>query len=110
MAVNILDSDSLRGHIETFILSVLLDGPQYGGGIRKLIAKKTNGIYQLNEQSLYSACHRMEEYRLIKGRWGDESQGATRKYYEITDEGRKAYAANKAKWQTVKQLIDILIG
>ena len=52
----------------------------------------------------------MEEYRLIKGRWGDESQGATRKYYEITDEGRKAYAANKAKWQTVKQLIDILIG
>ena len=36
MAVNILDSDSLRGHIETFILSVLLDGPQYGGEIRKL--------------------------------------------------------------------------
>lgn len=110
MAVQVLNSDNLRGHIETFILSALLDGPKYGGEIRRIIAKRTNGLYDPNEQSLYSAYHRLEDLKLIKGSWGDESVGATRKYYSITDEGRKVYESNKAKWQTTKQIIDILIG
>jgi len=110
MAVQLLNSDNLRGHIETFVLGALLDGPKYGGEIRRMITNRTNGLYEPNEQSLYSAYHRLEDMRLIKGAWGDEQMGATRKYYTITDEGRKVYESNKAKWQTIKQLIDILIG
>ena len=110
MAVQLLNSDNLRGHIETFILGVLLDGPKYGGEIRRIITKKTNGLYEPNEQSLYSAYHRLEDLRLIRGSCGDEKVGATHKYYAITEEGRKVYESNKLKWQTIKQLIDILIG
>ncbi len=110
MALSILDSDSLRGHIETFVLSALLEGPKYGGEIRRVIAERTNNLYEPNEQSLYSAYHRLEDMGLIKGDWGDEKNGATRKFYTITDEGKKVYEDNKARWQTVKQVLDILIG
>ena len=110
MSVSILNSDNIRGHIETIVLSALMDGPKYGGEIRRTISDRTKGLYVPNEQSLYSAYHRLEDLGLIKGSWGDETFGATRKYYTITEEGKKTYVANKAKWQTIKQMIDIIIG
>jgi len=107
--MKVISSDLLRGHIDTFVLSALLDGMKYGNEIRKFIAKKTGGLYEPNEQSLYSAYHRLEDMDCIKGSWG-ENVGATRKYYTITEKGRTHYANNRREWENAKKLIDILIG
>lgn len=106
--MRVISSDLLRGHIDTFVLSALMTGTKYGNEIRKFIAKKTNNLYEPNEQSLYSAYHRLEDMECIKGYWG-ENIGATRKYYTITDKGRALYEKNKREWQNAKTLIDILI-
>lgn len=105
---NVISSDLLRGHIDTFVLSALMDGTKYGNEIRKFIAKKTNNLYIPNEQSLYSAYHRLEDEGCIKGYWG-ENVGATRKYYTITEDGRNRYLLNKRDWENAKLLIDLLI-
>ena len=106
--MKVISSDLLRGHIDTFVLSALLSGTKYGNEIRKFIAKKTNDLYVPNEQSLYSAYHRLEDADCIKGFWG-ENVGATRKYYTITEKGRELYEINKRGWGNAKRLIDILI-
>ena len=106
--MKIISSDLLRGHIDTFVLSALLDGTKYGNEIRKFIAKKTNDLFVPNEQSLYSAYHRLEDMECIKGIWG-ENVGATRKYYTITEKGREMYELKKREWQNAKKLIDFLI-
>ena len=106
--MKIISSDLLRGHIDTFVLSALLNGTKYGNEIRKFIAKKTNDLYVPNEQSLYSAYHRLEDMDCIKGFWG-ENVGATRKYYTITEKGRQMYELNRREWENAKRLIDILI-
>ncbi len=105
---NVISSDLLRGHIDTFVLSALMDGTKYGNEIRKFIAKKTNNLYIPNEQSLYSSYHRLEDEGFIKGYWG-ENVGATRKYYTITEDGRTRYLINKRDWENAKLLIDLLI-
>ena len=105
---NVISSDLLRGHIDTFVLSALMDGTKYGNEIRKYIAKKTNDLYIPNEQSLYSSYHRLEDEGFIKGYWG-ENVGATRKYYTITEDGRTRYLINKRDWENAKILIDLLI-
>lgn len=107
--MKIISSDLLRGHIDTFVLSVLMEGRRYGNEIRKLIAKKSEGLYEPNEQSLYSAYHRLEDLGCIKGEWGSEDNGAQRKYYTITSKGVDAYNENKIEWQNAKKLIDILL-
>lgn len=105
--MKIISSDLLRGHIETFILGALMKGKMYGSGIRRFIEEKTNGIYRPNEQTLYTAYHRLEDEDLIKGEWGEgDSQ---RKYYSITPKGVETYRYNVAEWETAKRLIDILI-
>ena len=105
--MKIISSDLLRGHIDTFVLSALSHGTKYGNEIRKFIAAKTNGLYVPNEQSLYSAYHRLEEMDCIRGVWG-ENVGPTRKYYTITEKGKLLYAQNKREWENAKKLIDIL--
>lgn len=107
--MKVISSDLLRGHIDTFVLSALMTGTKYGNEIRKYIAKKTNDLYMPNEQSLYSAYHRLEDNGCIVGVWG-ENVGATRKYYTITEKGIEMYQLNKIEWDNAKKLIDILIG
>ncbi len=106
--MSIISSDLLRGHIDTFVLSALMDGTKYGNEIRRFISQKTNNLYVPNEQSLYSAYHRLEDMECIKGYWGDNI-GAQRKYYTITERGRQQYELNKREWENAKRLIDILI-
>ncbi|MEG1923393.1 MAG: PadR family transcriptional regulator [Clostridia bacterium] len=110
MSVNVISADMLRGNVDTFIMRVLMDGKKYGVEIKNEISQKTNNLYVPNEQTLYSAFHRLEEMGLIVGVWGNDYIGATRKYYEITEDGIKAYEQNKRKWNNAKKLIDILIG
>ncbi len=107
--MKVISSDLLRGHIDTFVLSALMSGTKYGNEIRSYITNKTEGLYAPNEQSLYSAYHRLEDMECIRGVWG-ENVGATRKYYTITDKGRLLYEANKRSWENAKTLIDYLIG
>ena len=107
--MQIISSDLLRGHIDTFVLAALMTGRQYGNEIRRHIEKKTNGLYKPNEQSLYSAYHRLEEGGYIKGEWGGEITGVTRKYYTITEKGIALYNSNRQDWVNAKMLIDLLI-
>ena len=40
---------------------------------------------------------------------GDETTGARRRYYSITEKGRETYASNRRDWEEAKELIDRLL-
>lgn len=102
-------SDLIRGHTDTIILAQLRKQDSYGYKINKAIKESTNGAYELKEATLYSAFKRLEESGCIRSYWGDENQGARRKYYTITNFGRQTYLQLKAEWEQAKTLIDGLI-
>ena len=104
-----ITSDIIRGHTEAIILAHLLEQDSYGYRINKDIMKKTNNMYELKEATLYSAFRRLEQSGYIRTYWGDESVGARRRYYSITEEGRKAYEAYKKDWEDAKNTIDRLL-
>ena len=104
-----ITSDLIRGHTETIILAHLLTNDSYGYEINKSIQVKTGNQYELKEATLYCAFRRLEEARLISSYWGDQNTGARRRYYTITNLGRKAYEDNKTDWNIAKDLIDKLI-
>lgn len=105
-----ITSDIIRGHTETIILSHLAENDSYGYQINKSIQEKTNNQYELKEATLYSAFRRLEQSSLITSYWGDETTGARRRYYSITNLGRAALKQNKADWDEAKELIDKLIN
>lgn len=104
-----ITSDILRGHTEAIILSHLLERDSYGYQINKDIVKKTDSRYELKEATLYSAFKRLEQAGYIRTYWGDETVGARRRYYAVTEEGKKAYQSYKREWEEAKTIIDQLL-
>jgi PadR family transcriptional regulator, regulatory protein PadR len=104
-----LSSDLLRGHTDTIILKLLMDGDKYGYQITKLIFEYSGNIYELKEATMYSSLKRLEQDGHITSYWGDESQGGRRKYYRITPSGRALYETNKRNWDYSKKIIDKLL-
>lgn len=102
-------SDVIRGHTDAIILAHLMCGDSYGYEINKAIQRKTGGQYELKEATLYSAFRRLEQFGSISSYWGDESTGARRRYYTITDFGRKNYQSLVKEWESSRELIDKLI-
>lgn len=109
MTENKISADLLRGHTDTIILNLLLDGDKYGYEITKLIQTKSSGEYELKEATMYSSLKRLEAESCITSYWGDETQGGRRKYYQITKKGKQLYAENKSNWEYAKRVLDNLL-
>jgi len=104
-----LTSDLLRGHTDTIILKLLLDGDKYGYEISKLVAELSGNGYELKEATMYSSLKRLENDGNIISYWGDESQGGRRKYYRITNLGQKLYKTNRQNWDSAKEILNNLL-
>ena len=102
-------SDLIRGHTDTIILARLMGGDNYGYEINKSIQQRTEGKYEMKEATLYTAFRRLEQAGCISSYWGDEQTGARRRYYSITDSGRKTYNELIDEWETAKTMINKLI-
>ncbi len=106
---SIISTNLIRGNTDTIILNILRQGDNYGYGIYKKIIELSDNQYELKEATLYTAFRRLEKDGYIVSYWGDESQGGRRKYYRITDDGKKLYEDNREEWDTAKEILDKLI-
>jgi PadR family transcriptional regulator PadR len=109
MAGEPMNSELIRGHVDTILLALLSKGDSYGYEICKRVSAMSGGQYELKEPTLYSAFRRLEDQGLIASRWGEESHGGRRKYYSITPGGREALLANVSDWKRARNLIDALL-
>lgn len=104
-----LSSDLLRGHTDTIVLRCLLKKDCYGFEIYNNILEKTNEQYELKEATLYSSYKRLEKEGYIISYWGDETQGARRKYYHITGKGERLYKQNILDYEFTKKILNNLL-
>ena len=105
-----ISADLIRGHINTIILRSLYDGDKYGYDIINEIEKKSGGLYSLKQPTLYSALKRLESLRYVDSYYGDSSYGGRRKYFSLTDEGRRVTEKNLSEWEYSRTIIDSLIS
>lgn len=103
-------SDILRGLTDTIILAQLHQKDSYGYQINKTISDLSDKSLELKEATLYTSFRRLEESGLISSYWGDENSGARRRYYSITEQGKKAYKENKKDWETIQKMMSKLIS
>ena len=104
-------NEIVRGHINTIILSSLIESDKYGYEIRKEIEAKSSGSFVLKEPTLYSSLKRLEKQGFVEAYYGesDETNGGRRKYYKLTEYGREITLKNLNEWKYSRSLIDKLI-
>jgi DNA-binding PadR family transcriptional regulator len=72
------------------VLAALLDGPLHGYGIVKRATEQSGGRVRLAVGTLYGALDRLAGAGLIAVDREEVVAGRPRRYFEITDDGRRA--------------------
>lgn len=104
-----ISKELIRGHTDTIILNILSQGDSYGYQVSKSIRLLSHQQYELNEATLYTTFRRLEKGGAIASYWGDETQGARRKYYKITASGQQQLTTALQEWEFAKDVISQLI-
>lgn len=105
-----IDSDLIRGHVDTIILKTLISGDKYGYEIIKEIEQKSKGTYELKQPTLYSCLKRLENQGMISAFWKNSEIGGKRHYYKLTKKGRETYENSMNEWFNSRSIIDSLMG
>lgn len=103
-----ITSDMIYGYTDGIILRCLMDQDRYGYEINNHILKKSGHQYELKEATLYTTFRRLENQGYVTSYWGEQSAGARRKYYSITEKGRTYFHQRIKEWENIKQLLDTL--
>ena len=104
-----ISSDLLRGYTDAIILKRLSGNDGYGYQISKEVALLSDEKLELKEATLYTAFRRLEAAGCIRSYWGDENTGARRRYYSLTDTGRKQLTEDVAFWVETREVLNRLL-
>ena len=99
-----------KGSTPVLILSLLTEQPMYGYQIAQELEQRSEGYFNMKEGLLYPALHRMEGDGLLSSEWRTVAGARRRKYYFITEKGRKVLASSVAEWTTFTEKLMRVIG
>lgn len=91
-----MDVQLRRGLLEVCVLRALADGDSYGYQIIKDISPHI----QMTESTLYPILKRMEAAQFVT-EYSVEHNGRLRKYYRLTEAGRRRINEFLSEWQDV---------
>ena len=107
---NVLDRELKKGSAELLILSLIELRPRHGYEISKLIDERSEGSVKFNVASLYPLLYRLEKRGWIQGHWVEKSGQRRRRYYRLTEEGKKTLKAQRSNWLEFVSAINRITG
>lgn len=100
-----MEAQLKRGFIEACVLATVAGRESYG----YQIVKDAPAALELTESTLYPVLKRLEQAGCITAR-SAEHNGRLRKYYRITDEGRRRIDDFCASWSEMVRIHDYIEG
>src|SRR5687767_10756933 len=97
-----LERELMRGAGPAAVLRLLEGGERYGYELVTLLEQRTRGVLAMGQGTLYPMLYNLEAKGLIDGRTDVAADtGRPRKYYRLTDKGRRQLAADREQWQAL---------
>ena len=90
------------------ILSILISGESYGYQIIQRVKEISRGTIEWSDNMLYPVLRRMEKGGLLRSHWKMSKEGRLRRYYRITELGRKELDSERRQWMSVHNALSKL--
>lgn len=87
------------------ILAILSRAEDYGYSIIQKVKDTSGGSLEWTDGMLYPVLQRMEIDDLIASKWKLSGGNRPRRYYTITEKGRKELASELVSWRNVWQAL-----
>lgn len=99
-----------KGSTELLVLALLEERARHGYDIGKRIEAESHGRLTFRIGSLYPILCRLEDKRLIAGRWIERPGERRRRYYRLTAAGRKALERERTLWAAFVLTVNRIAG
>lgn len=96
-----IERELMRGAGPVAVLKLLQRGEMYGYQLVEALSQRTRGVLAMGQSTLYPMLYNLEAKGLIEGAWREADSGRDRKYYRLTDKGRRRLAADTKQWQAL---------
>ncbi|GII27910.1 PadR family transcriptional regulator [Planotetraspora mira] len=94
-----MNADTLRGHMDALLLSVVEREPLHGYAIIEALRERSGGALDVPTGTVYPALRRLERAGYLAGEWA-VAGGRKRRTYRLTDSGRAALAGERSAWKS----------
>jgi DNA-binding PadR family transcriptional regulator len=94
-----IDKTLLSGSMGTMLLKLLSEKDMYGYEMIDTLRSRSQNVFELKAGTLYPLLHSFEEKNYLTS-YEHEVAGKVRKYYSITDQGRKYLKSKLDEWET----------
>lgn len=98
-------SEILKGHLDLLLLTLLADSGVHGYAVIQELRRRSGGVLDIPEGTIYPALHRLEDAGLLSSDWSTE-EGRRRRVYEVTAAGRAALEREQAEWSDFSRAVD----
>lgn len=104
-----IERELKRGTLELIVLHLLSPGEAYGYEIVSELTAETNGALEVTDGTLYPVLYRLERAGFVDVRWETQPRGVPRKYYRLTEAGRRELLALTQEWTTFSRTLAKLL-
>jgi transcriptional regulator len=103
-------ADLLQGTLDLLILKTLVLAPLHGWGISKRLRQLSDDVLEVGQGSLYPALYRLEDKGWIRAEWGTSPEGRRAKFYTLTAQGKRQFAAERSQWRLFSAAVEHILG
>ncbi len=101
------ERELMRGAGPVAVLKLLERGEMYGYELVDALSARTEGVLAMGQSTLYPMLYNLEAKQLIRSRWRD-GNGRRRRYYALTEKGRRRLADDTDRWQALARAMALL--
>ena len=99
-----------KGSTALLILSVIDRQDMYGYQIAREIERLSDDVFSLGEGTLYPILHALSEEGYLTSYTEEREGGRLRKYYRMTDKGRRELQRRHREWEVYTNAVERVIG
>ena len=92
-----MQGEVLKGHLDLLLLAAVAEDPAHGYRIVELLRRRSEGLFDLGEGTIYPALYRLERRGLLASEW-NRSSGRRRRVYSLTKRGENMLALKRTEW------------
>ncbi len=96
-----IERELMRGAGPAAVLRLLESGEKYGYQLVELLARQSNGVLAMGQSTLYPLLYNLEATKLIASRSEVAENGRPRKYYRLTEKGKRRLAEDRKQWEAL---------
>lgn len=105
-----LDKKLIAMGTSMLLLKLLENHDMYGYQMIKELEMQSEDIFSLKEGTLYPLLHLLEQQEAITSYEKIAENGRMRKYYHLTEDGKRILLQKKKEWDTYQKAVNKVMG